>query len=163
MQGRPEKEIPMRFKSALGLSAVLILAAGYPLAGRAADSDAKTNLTQEVSKLKTDCKGDVERFCKSITPGQGRVFSCLDSHEDQLSPICRSSYMSAKARVSERLDQEELAFRDSCGGDISRFCSKVPSGRGRLLDCLDKNKSDLSPACQDFQKTISDRLSSLIG
>jgi len=35
------------------------------------------------------CKQDIEKFCREIRPGQGRVASCLKSHEAELSPPCR--------------------------------------------------------------------------
>jgi hypothetical protein len=138
----------------------LLVGMSGPSPAHAADSG---KISTDVKKAKTDCQPDLQKFCKDVTPGGGRIASCLDSREDQLSPICRSSWLAAKARVSEKLDQEELAFRDSCRTDLHKFCSKVPSGRGRLLDCLDRNKDKLTPSCSNFRNSLEERLSTLIG
>jgi len=38
----------------------------------------------------------------------------------------------------------------ACGGDISRVCSTVPAGGGRIAQCLLAHEEKLSPACRDF-------------
>lgn len=43
------------------------------------------------------CQADVEKLCKDVPPGQGRVFECLKSHSDQLSPECKTM-LDARAR-----------------------------------------------------------------
>lgn len=42
-------------------------------------------------KLADTCKGDAERFCKNVEPGEGRILRCLFIHKDSLSPECKSS------------------------------------------------------------------------
>jgi hypothetical protein len=34
------------------------------------------------------CKPDVEKFCKDIKPGQGRIIRCLKQHQAELSANC---------------------------------------------------------------------------
>lgn len=38
------------------------------------------------------CRGDVEKFCKDVKPGGGRIIACLKSHEKDLSPACREQH-----------------------------------------------------------------------
>src|SRR5205807_4620124 len=47
-------------------------------------------------KFEQACGGDVQKFCKSIPPGGGRVLSCLKGRESDLSPSCAAAYRNAK-------------------------------------------------------------------
>ncbi|MBS0378973.1 MAG: cysteine rich repeat-containing protein [Proteobacteria bacterium] len=38
--------------------------------------------------------------------------------------------------------------RKACKADYQKFCSGVPRGGGKILDCLNSHKSEISPACQ---------------
>lgn len=42
------------------------------------------------------CKSDAEQLCKGVKPGQGRILSCLKSHEANLSPACQAEFTHAK-------------------------------------------------------------------
>lgn len=116
-----------------------------------------------IENLKEKCQSDLTKLCKEVTPGEGRIAACLDSKEDQLSEGCKKAWTGTKTQVSNRMDQAELAFRKNCAKDVQKFCSNVPSGRGRLLDCLDDHKGNLSPSCQKFHTALDQRLSELIG
>lgn len=39
--------------------------------------------------LKSQCGEDVNRICKDIAPGQGRLLNCLAKNDDKLSQKCR--------------------------------------------------------------------------
>ncbi|MFL6648275.1 MAG: cysteine rich repeat-containing protein [Sulfurifustaceae bacterium] len=43
------------------------------------------------------CKADEEKFCKGVKPGQGRVLSCLKSHETDLAPACREEFTRSRS------------------------------------------------------------------
>jgi hypothetical protein len=135
---------------------------------RAAIADDSTQVTpasvqNRVAQLKKDCAKDVSKFCKDITPGEGRIADCMSSREDQLSASCKSSWDSTQARISEKMDQGELAFRTNCGGDVQKFCADTPSGRGRLLDCLGKHEDGLSNSCKSLQTALEKKLSEFFG
>lgn len=46
------------------------------------------------------CSPDIEKFCKDVKPGQGRILRCLKEHESELSQACRESR--SRARGSKR-------------------------------------------------------------
>jgi len=46
-------------------------------------------------KFMQACKGDIEKACKTIPPGQGRVLSCLKGREAELTPACRAEFSRA--------------------------------------------------------------------
>ena len=49
------------------------------------------------------CKADVEKFCKDIKPGGGRIIACIKSNKDRLSQECKDEI--AKAREHRKQQQ----------------------------------------------------------
>jgi hypothetical protein len=45
----------------------------------------------KVQEAKDACAADVEKFCKGVKPGEGRVVGCLRKNEAQLSEACRAT------------------------------------------------------------------------
>ena len=43
-------------------------------------------------QLATVCVWDMERFCPDTAPGGGRILTCLQQHEDDLSPECKAQF-----------------------------------------------------------------------
>lgn len=97
--------------------------------------------------LQQDCGADVQRFCKSITPGEARVVACLLSHSDKIAPRCRlTSFLAGKALADNVVRLDRLAF--ACGADIKSLCYETYPGGGRIYDCLRKNQAKLLPSCR---------------
>jgi Cysteine rich repeat len=56
--------------------------------------DAALQLEQAVAALKyaaSECKGDLEKFCASVKPGQGRGLACLKKNDKDLAPGCKDA------------------------------------------------------------------------
>jgi hypothetical protein len=49
-------------------------------------------LREKAEDFKKACGPDIERLCKGIPPGQGRILSCLKSREGDLAPACRATF-----------------------------------------------------------------------
>jgi hypothetical protein len=97
--------------------------------------------------LQQDCGADVQRFCKSITPGEGRVVACLISHSDKIAARCRlTAFLAGKALADSVVRLDRLAF--TCGADIKSLCYDTYPGGGRIFDCLQKNRAKLLPGCR---------------
>jgi hypothetical protein len=47
------------------------------------------NLQKEIGAIAATCRYDIMRFCDTVTPGGGRVASCLQDNRDELSPECK--------------------------------------------------------------------------
>ena len=92
------------------------------------------------------CAGDIAKFCAKVPQGGGRIQACLQKHEKQLSPACRARY--------KHLEQEMGGAAASCRFDISRFCSDVAPGGGRVAACLQGHADDLSPVCKERLQKI---------
>jgi hypothetical protein len=47
-------------------------------------------------KVREACRPDVERFCKDVPPGGGRIRQCLKAHRAELSDVCKSAIAEAR-------------------------------------------------------------------
>ena len=47
------------------------------------------DLQKEIGAIAATCRFDIMRFCDDVTPGGGRVATCLQDHRDDLSPECK--------------------------------------------------------------------------
>lgn len=87
------------------------------------------------------CMEEIEKYCREIQPGKGRLLACLDENRTDLSPLCQGKLEQTKARL--------LEARQICAVDIDKFCPGVEPGEGRIIKCLKENLSQLSPACRE--------------
>lgn len=127
--------------------------------GPASAATGRANLSTMKSNVERACKSDIDKYCKGITPGGGRIADCLNSREPQLSSGCKSIWGDAKEDIQKRFDQANVEFHQSCGTDLQKYCPKVAPGGGRLLSCLGDHKDNLSASCQEFQAKLEQRLS----
>ena len=100
--------------------------------------------TQEEMHTKGACKADVEKFCKGIRPDGGRIWSCLKSHEADLSQSCQDHMAQARENTRE--------FMVSCKPDVRKFCKNIPRGKGRVVSCLKSHTDELSESCRAYFK-----------
>ena len=82
------------------------------------------------------CKADVEKFCKNVEKGGGRIKQCLQDHKADLSVECKTKM--------ERHEQRKAA----CKADVEKFCKDIPRGKGQVRACMKSHESELSPACK---------------
>ena len=91
---------------------------------------------------KGPCRGDVEKFCKDVKAGHGRVWKCLKSHEAELSQACVDHMAAAKEKMKE--------FSAACKEDKKKFCKDIRAGKGRIISCLKSHEQELSESCRNF-------------
>ncbi|WP_420968257.1 cysteine rich repeat-containing protein [Bradyrhizobium sp. B120] len=54
---------------------------------------------QELTSAQRDaCMGDYQKFCKSVTPGGGRIIACLAKESDKLTPACKKVLAEAEKK-----------------------------------------------------------------
>ena len=87
------------------------------------------------------CRADVEKLCKGIQPGGGRIAMCLKQHASEVSPGCREAIAGAKKEIEE--------FAEACKPDAEKLCKGVQPGQGRIARCLAEHKDQLSAGCRE--------------
>ena len=98
---------------------------------------------QEMAK-KGPCQADIEKFCKDIKPGQGRIAQCIKRHEAELSSACENHINIEKEKVRE--------FVNACKPDAEKFCKDVKPGHGHIVRCLKQHQAEISPNCGGYLK-----------
>jgi hypothetical protein len=54
--------------------------------------------SQEMEDLRTYCMSDIERLCKGIEPGGGRIIRCLKANKKEMSVGCAQALQKLKAK-----------------------------------------------------------------
>jgi hypothetical protein len=52
----------------------------------------------ELEDIRTYCMSDIERLCKGIEPGGGRLVRCLKTHKKEMSVGCAQALQKLKAK-----------------------------------------------------------------
>src|SRR5512143_4098484 len=109
---------------------------------------AQQALIESVAK---GCENELKTYCKDVTPGEGRVLACLYAHEDKLSGQCEFALYDAAAQLERALNALSYAANE-CRDDLTKFCSDIKPGGGRLMQCIDKNDAKVSTRCKQALK-----------
>lgn len=97
------------------------------------------------------CKTEIETYCKNVTPGEGRGLACLYAYSDKLSARCEYALYDAAAQLERAVAAISYTVNE-CRDDLSKFCSNIKPGEGRLVQCLDKNSAKVSKRCKQALK-----------
>ncbi len=100
-----------------------------------------------VETVTDGCKKELETFCKGVSPGEGRILACLYAFEDKLSNRCDFALYDASVKLERAINALTYAATE-CRDDLATLCSGVQPGQGRLIDCLDKKKDQVSARCR---------------
>jgi hypothetical protein len=109
---------------------------------------AQQSLIESVAK---GCDKELMTYCKDVTPGEGRVLACLYAHEDKLSGKCEYALYDAAAQLERAVNALAYVVNE-CRDDLTKFCSNIEPGQGRLLQCIDKNDAKVSKRCKQALK-----------
>jgi hypothetical protein len=117
----------------------------------------KARVTAAVEKVQKACSADVQKYCGSVTPGEGRLILCMQAHEDKVSAGCDLAIFEASRNLHRTLDRIELVA-DACWNDIEKHCANMAPGEGHIAQCLQGKKASLSRACgRVLDRTLSDK------
>ncbi len=104
------------------------------------------------------CEEEIEVLCEKVSPGNGRVISCLYAHENYLNEPCAMAIVD----MGDLLDYVFETVRSTvevCAADIESKCAGMQFGEGRIISCLRDNSADIAPECaskvNDFGKELA--------
>jgi Golgi apparatus protein 1 len=143
----------MRLLANVGGTLLAVLSIGSASAQSNVGKTILEKLTAKVSKLESACAKDIKKYCRTVTPGEGRMIYCMQAHEDKISLKCAFELGDAAASVQTTAD----ILKDgviACKAEIAGVCGKIVPGQGRIATCLLENKSTVSSGCAEAIKKI---------
>jgi hypothetical protein len=147
-------KVTTRLRVKLGLLPLLfVLSIGSVSAQTEVTKTLQEKLTARIAKLQSACAKDIKKYCRDVTPGEGRVIYCMQAHEDKISPQCTFELEDELTSVQNSLDDLKNAI-SACKAEIAGICGKVIPGQGRIAMCLLANKSSASKDCADAIQKI---------
>jgi Golgi apparatus protein 1 len=146
--------IAVKLLATLGsLPLLVVLSVGSVSAQADLGKTIMEKLTARVTKLESACAEDIQKYCSTVTPGEGRMIYCMEAHEDKISTKCAFELGEAATSVQSAAD----ALKDAviaCKAEISGVCGKTVPGEGRIAACLLSNKSTASAGCVEAIQKI---------
>ncbi len=104
-----------------------------------------------VETVAKGCEKELTTYCKDVTPGEARILACLYAFEDKLSGQCEYALYDAAAQLERALNVLSYVVNE-CRDDLTKLCSNIKPGEGRLLQCIDKNDAKVSKRCKQALK-----------
>ena len=87
------------------------------------------------------CMADVEKLCKDVEKGEGRIKECLKKHESEVSAACKENMAKMTPKTGD--------MKDPCMADKEKLCKDVKPGEGAIMKCLKQHEGELSQGCKD--------------
>jgi len=108
----------------------------------AASGDAAPNdRPARESRAAGPCHEDLKQYCGNLERGDGRIRQCIEENRAKFSPACQQDMTARHESAGQK--------RQACEPDVQRLCPGVEAGGGRIMACLKKHETELSPACRD--------------
>ena len=149
-------KINMHLPAVLAVLPLLVMLSIGSASAQTNSAPAQTNigktildkLSAKITKLETACSRDIKKYCKDVTPGEGRMMYCMQAHDDKISPQC--AYELGETAVSVQASVDLLkGAAIACFAEITGVCGKIQPGQGRIASCLMANRSTVSKECGD--------------
>lgn len=92
------------------------------------------------------CEKELTTYCSNVTPGGGRLVSCVRAYEDKLSSQCVYAINRAGYWL-EYLARTIGYVASQCEADALKYCPDVALGEQRVLNCLASHRAELNEYC----------------
>jgi PRC-barrel domain len=106
-------------------------------------SQMQSRVAAAAERIQSACRMELQNFCGTVTPGEGRLLLCMQAHEDKLGNQCGLALFETSRNIQEAARRVERVA-DACLSDIQTHCT----GGGSIAQCINEKRSLLSPACQ---------------
>lgn len=123
---------------------------------------------QQIGVIRAACRSDFISHCSGVAPGGAEALQCLERSKAEVSSRCRTALaavapgaaQAAPAQPPEAAPpaegftirplrpREEFAILRLCIEEARGLCGGIPPGGGRIIACLARNASRLSPRCR---------------
>src|SRR5262245_1423662 len=142
------------------LAKIVLLPLGLGISSIAYAQTTLMNATLErlaagLKKLETSCGGGIRKYCRTVTPGEGRILHCMQAHEDKISPRCAFVLSEVALQAQTTTDHLKAAL-NACQGDIDKLCATTQPGQGRIAACLAANKTSVSKNCEEAVQKLQE-------
>lgn len=107
-----------------------------------------------VSTVTEGCATEIAQYCSQVSPGEGRLLACFYAHEDKLSGQCQYAMYEAASQLEAAVNALDYVATQ-CRDDILAHCAEVQLGEGRVLECLNANSANVSDACKQAVKDVT--------
>jgi len=137
-----------------GLLGVLVISLGL-----VSPAVAQKPSRAQIDAIRQACPADYQTYCSNVPTGGSASLACLKQNAQSLSEPCRQAVAAIGSPVpatpaartygppmSPR--QKAMLLRSACDMDYRTYCSAVPLGGGRVIECLRKNGPFLSRQCR---------------
>jgi hypothetical protein len=128
----------------------------------------------QINAVRQACPADYQTYCSDVPTGGSASLACLKRNAQSLSGPCQQAVAAlgspapaapattapgtaapataAPAALTHAPPmsprQEAMLLRRACGMDYRAYCSGVPIGGGRVIECLRENGPSLSRQCR---------------
>jgi hypothetical protein len=110
----------------------------------------------QIHAVRQACPADYQTYCSDVPTGGSASLACLKRNAQSLSEPCRQAVaaLGSPAPAARTYGQpmsprhEAMLLRRACGMDYRTYCSDVPLGGGRVIECLRENGPSLSRQCR---------------
>jgi len=103
----------------------------------------RSRISSAVQRIQDACREELQNFCSTVTPGEGRILLCMQAHEDKLGNQCELALFDASRNIRQAIHHVEQVA-EACWTDIQTHCV----GAGSIAQCMRENMAQLSPGCQ---------------
>ncbi|MBA5778793.1 hypothetical protein H2509_16835 [Stappia sp. F7233] len=123
--------------------AAFSVAAGLGVGAASAET---IGFAEAIKILGASCGADIEKYCKNVNLGGGRIQQCLVENEAKVSAQCKTDYAGVFALLQQRF-AAQAAVEKVCNRDTQQYCKLTKPGKGNILKCLLKAEPSVSAKC----------------